>query len=290
LAAAASRRLFPPDSVPLGIPLLTSLALLLPVVGLVGGGTLAAPPEEGPVRYMSFNIHQAFRTGGEMDVEAIARVILDSEATVVGLQEVARGGLLNANTDLLHLLGERLGWEHTAFFGTTDTVWGNAILSRYPLGEAERRLLPLAGTLYQRGYLATPVSTPEGEVLFISTHLQHINDADTNEIDPEGDLYPVHHEQLAVIIEEWAGRQPAVLVGDLNAEPEWRQVEELLAAGWLDTWSEAGSGPGYTANAADPQHRIDYVFATPDLVTVGVEVIESQASDHLAVVADLAGE
>ena len=290
LAAAASRRLFPPDSVPVGIPLLTSLALLLPVVGLVGGGTLAAAPEEGPVRYMSFNIHQAFGTGGEMDVEAIARVILDSGATVVGLQEVARGGLLNANTDLLHLLGERLGWEHTVFFGTTDTVWGNAILSRYPLGEAERQLLPLVGTLYQRGYLAAPVSTPEGEVLFISTHLQHINDADTNETDPEGDLYPVHHEQLAVIIEEWAGRRPAVLVGDLNAEPEWRQVEELLAAGWVDTWSEAGSGPGYTANAADPQHRIDYVFATPDLATVGVEVIESQASDHFAVVADLAGE
>jgi endonuclease/exonuclease/phosphatase family metal-dependent hydrolase len=81
-----------------------------------------------------------------------------------------------------------------------------------------------------------------------------------------------------------------VLVGDLNAEPEWLQVEELLAAGWVDTWSEAGSGPGYTANAADPQYRIDYVFATPDLVTVGVEVIESQASDHFAVVADLAAE
>jgi endonuclease/exonuclease/phosphatase family metal-dependent hydrolase len=163
-------------------------------------------------------------------------------------------------------------------------------LSRYPLGVVERRLLPLVGTPYQRGYLAAPVATPEGEVLFISTHLQHINDPDTNEVDPEGDLYPVHRDQLAVIIEEWAGRQPAVLVGDLNAEPDWRQVEELLAAGWVDAWSEAGSGPGSTSNAADPRHRIDYVFHTPDLTTVEVELIESQASDHLAVVAGLARE
>jgi endonuclease/exonuclease/phosphatase family metal-dependent hydrolase len=290
LAAALSRRPFPPDSVPVGVPLLASLALLLPVVGLVGGAGLPAPPEEGPVRFMAYNLHQAFGTGGEMDVEAIAEVILDSGATVVGLQEVARGGLLNANTDLVHLLGNRLGWEHVVFFGTTDPVWGNAILSRYPLGDTERRLLPRVGTPYQRGYLAAPVETPEGNVLFISTHLQHINDPDTHDDDPEADLYPVHNEQLAVVIEEWAGRQPAVLVGDLNARPGWRQVEELLEAGWVDTWSEGGSGDGYTANAADPRFRIDYVFHTPDLTTIGVEVIESQASDHFAVVADLSLE
>lgn len=287
LAAALSRRLVPADSVPEGIPLLASLALLLPLVGLVPAGSLPPPPEEGPVRFMAYNLHQAFGTNGEMDVAAIAEVILDDGASVVGLQEVARGGLLNANTDLVHLLGERLGWEHVVFAGTTDPVWGNAILSRYPLGEEERSLLPRVGTLYQRGYLATPVETPEGEVLFISTHLQHVNDPDTHDDDPEADLYPVHHEQLAVVIEKWGGRTPAVLVGDLNARPDWRQVEELLEAGWVDAWAEAGSGDGFTSNAADPQFRIDYVFHTPDLTTVSVEVIESQASDHFAVVADL---
>jgi endonuclease/exonuclease/phosphatase family metal-dependent hydrolase len=166
-------------------------------------------------------------------------------------------------------------------------VWGNGILSRYPLGEIERILLPRVGTPYQRGYLAAPVETPEGEVLFISTHLQHINDSAAHDEDPEADLYPVHHEQLAVTIEEWDGRQPAVLVGDLNARPGWRQVTELLDAGWVDAWAEAGSGDGFTSYAADPQHRIDYVFHTIDMTTISVEVIESQASDHFPVVADI---
>jgi endonuclease/exonuclease/phosphatase family metal-dependent hydrolase len=290
LAASASRRPLPTETVTAGMPLLASMALLLPLVGLAGADRLPAPMEEGPVRYMSYNLHQAFGTGGEMDVGAIAEVIVDSGATVVGLQEVARGGLLNANTDLVHLLGDRLGWEHVVFSGTTDPVWGNAILSRYPLGEVERRLLPTVGTPFRRGYLAAPVATPDGEVLFISTHLQHINDPDTHDEDPEADLYPVHTEQLAVILEEWDGRQPAVLVGDLNARPGWRQVNELLAAGWVDAWSEAGSGDGFTANAADPRYRIDYLLHTPDLATVGAEVIESQASDHFAVVADLSSE
>lgn len=287
LLAAAIRRPIATETVPAGIPLLASAALILPLVGLFGASTLADPPGTGPVRYMSYNLHQAFGTSGEMDVAAIADVISESGATVVGLQEVARAGLLNSNTDLVHLLGERLGWEHVVFFGTTDPVWGNAILSRYPLGETERTLLPKVGTPYQRGYLAAPVEAPEGEVLFISTHLQHINDPDVHDEDPEADLYPVHHEQLAVVIEEWAGRQPAVLVGDLNARPGWRQVDQLLEAGWVDSWAEAGSGEGFTSGAADPRYRIDYVFHTPDLTAVEVDVIESQASDHFAVVADI---
>jgi endonuclease/exonuclease/phosphatase family metal-dependent hydrolase len=288
LLAALARRPADPETVPVGIPLLASFALVLPLVGLLGAGSLPTAADTGPVRFMSYNLHQSFGTSGEMDVDAIAEVIEESGATVVGLQEVARGGLLNANTDLVHLLGVRLGWEHIAFFGTTDPVWGNAILSRYPLGEVQRRLLPKVGTPYQRGYLAAEVETPEGQVLFISTHLQHINDPDVHDEDPESDLYPVHTEQLAVVIEEWAGRQPAVLVGDLNARPGWRQVEELLDAGWVDAWAEAGSGDGFTSNAADPQHRIDYIFHTPDLTTLSIEVIPSQSSDHFAVVADLA--
>lgn len=278
------------EAVPAGLPVLVSVALVLPLVGLLGAGSLPEPPATGPVRYMSYNLHQGFGTGGEMDLWAIAAVIEDSGATVVGLQEISRAGLLNANTDMLHLLGERLGWEHVAFIGTTDPTWGNAILSRYPLGDVERHQLPRVGTPYQRGYLAAPVATPEGEVLFITTHLQHINDPAAHDEDPEEDLYAVHHEQLGVVLEEWGGRQPAVLVGDLNARPGWRQVEELLDAGWVDTWAEAGSGDGFTANAADPRYRIDYVFHTLDLTTVSVEVIESQASDHFPVVAEVTGD
>ncbi len=286
VAAALARRPVA-EVVPARVPGLVALSIGLPLLGLLGGGTLPEPPDTEPVRYMSYNLHQSFGTGGEMDVSAIASVIEESGASVIGLQEVARGGLLNANTDLFHLLGEKLGWEHAAFFGTTDPVWGNAILSRYPLGDVERSLLPKVDTPYQRGYLAAPVTTPDGDVLFITTHLQHINDPAVHDEDPEADLYPVHREQIEVILDEWRGRRPAVLVGDFNARPGWRQIEELLDAGWIDSWEEAGSGDGYTSNAADPRYRIDYVFHTPDLAATRVAVIESPASDHFAVVADL---
>lgn len=285
--AAALRRPPAGEAVPSGLPVLAAVTLILPLAGMLPGSTLPPADADAPLRVMSFNLHQAFGTSGEMDVDAIADVIVESGATVVGMQEVARGGLLNAGTDLFSLLGERLGWEHSVFFGTTDPVWGNAILSRYPISDVERRLLPLVGTPYRRGYLGATVDAPGGPVLFISTHLQHINDPDLHDVDPEGDLYPVHHEQLGVVIDQWAGRQPSVLVGDMNARPGWRQIDELLEAGWVDSWAVAGTGDGFTANAADPRYRIDYVFHTPDLNTERVEVVESQASDHFAVVADL---
>lgn len=274
-------------AVAVGAPQLAAVTLLLPVVALLGVSTLEDVPTEGPLRVMAYNVHQSFGTAGDLDVEAVADVIVDSGATIVGLQEVARGGLLNAGTDLVALLGERLGWESVAFFGTTDPVWGNAILSRYPIGEAERRLLPTVGTLYRRGWLAATVEIPGGDVLVASIHLQHINDPDAHDDDPEADLYPVHTVQLAEVIDQWAGRRPAVLLGDFNARPGWRQIDELLESGWVDAWDEAGDGPGYTSNAADPRYRIDYVFHTPGMTAVGAEVIESQASDHFAVVADL---
>lgn len=269
--------------------ILAAGAAVLPLIALISGsvGDTAAPEDSSTVRVMSYNVHSAFNTEGVMDVEAIARVIEDSGATVVGFQEMPRGRLLSANTDLITLLQHRLGFEHVAFFGTTDPTWGNAVLSRFPIEDVNTEYLPRVDTPMQRGYLGAMLRIDDSRVLFISTHLQHVNDSDVHDEDPEADLYPVHHEQIATILDSWGGYEPAVLVGDFNARPGWQQIDEILDAGWIDSWVEAGTGDGFTANAADPRYRIDYVFHTPDLVAADVGVIPSQASDHFPVVADL---
>ncbi|MFQ5523128.1 MAG: endonuclease/exonuclease/phosphatase family protein [Acidimicrobiia bacterium] len=267
-----------------------ALASVLPLLGLAFSGGQARTLEilpEGTIRAMSYNIHSAYDTSGRFNIEGIARVIEDSGATVVGLQEVPRGRLISGVTDELTLLADRLGFEYFAFFGTTDPTWGNAILSRYPITGVERVYLPQVGTPLRRGYLAATLMVDGKPLLFISTHLQHVNDPAVHDDDPEADLYPVHTEQIATILEEWDGREPAVLVGDFNARPEWRQITELLSAGWVDAWAEAGRGEGFTSNAADPRFRIDYIFHTADLPATDAGVIQSQASDHFAVVADL---
>ena len=266
-----------------------ALVSVLPLLGffLVGEDAPSTVSGDDVVRVMTYNIHSAYNTDGRFDIEEIARVVEDSGAEIVGLQEIPRGRLISGVTDELTLLAARLGFEHSAFFGTTDPTWGNAILSRHPIISTDREYLPLVGTPMRRGHLGAVVRVGDRSVLFISTHLQHVNDRSVHDEDPEADLYPVHREQIETILEAWGGIQPAVLVGDFNARPGWRQIEDLLSAGWVDSWPEAGSGDGFTARSNDPRHRIDYVFHTPDIDALDAGVIQSQASDHLPVVVDL---
>lgn len=266
-----------------------ALASILPLFGffLSSGGSSEPGAPGDSIRIMTYNVHSAYNIDGRFDIEAIAQVIEDSRADVVGLQEVPRGRLLSGVTDELTLLQARLGFEHAAFYGTTDPTWGNAVLSRFPISSIDRAALPLVGTPMRRGYLGTTVLIGESPLLFVSTHLQQVNDRSVHDDDPEADLYPVHRLQIEAILSEWGGAEPAVLVGDFNAQPGWRQIEELLATGWVDSWVEAGQGEGFTANARDPRHRIDYVFHTPDLEASDAGVIRSQASDHFPVVVDL---
>lgn len=265
-------------------------AALLSVVSFGAAATSDSVVEnssDGPVRFMSYNVHSAFNTDGALDVEAIARVVEDSEADIVAFQEMPRGRLISATTDLLTLLQLRLGFEHVAYFGTTDPVWGNAVFSRFPITGFGADYLPKVGTPMQRGSLGAIIDLGDGEVLVMSTHLQHINDSAVHEEDPEADLLPVHTEQIAAILDSWAGQMPAVLMGDFNARPEWAQISLIEDAGWLDAWDEAGTGEGLTSSAADPRYRIDYIFHTADVMAVDAGVIQSLASDHFAVVADL---
>lgn len=266
-----------------------ALAAIMPLLGFFfAGAEESEAATDDPVRVMTYNIHSSYDTDGRFDIGEIASVIEASRATVVGLQEVPRGRLISGVSDQVLLLQQRLGFEHVAFFGTTDPSWGNAVLSRFPILDVEKTYLPLEGTPLRRGYLGVNLQTPSGPVLFISTHLQHINDPDFHEEDPEADLYPVHHAQIATILQTWGGAEPAVMVGDFNARPGWAQVEEIVEAGWIDSWSETGVGDGFTARSNDPRYRIDYVFHTPDLMATDAGVLITQASDHLPLVVDLA--
>ncbi|MGH8945051.1 MAG: endonuclease/exonuclease/phosphatase family protein, partial [Acidimicrobiia bacterium] len=266
-----------------------AMASVLSLFGLFAGTREGQPVETGAsfIRFLSYNIHSSYDVEGRFDIEAIAEVIEGSGATVVGLQEVPRGRLLSGVTDELTLLANRLGFEHVAFFGTTDPTWGNAVLSRFPIVSVDRAYLPQVGTPLRRGYLGTKLDVGGREILFISTHLQHVNEPGIHDEEPEADLYPVHSEQIEAILTEWGGFQPAVMAGDFNARPGWRQIEELLAAGWIDSWAEAGEGSGLTSSAVKPQYRIDYIFHTPDLMAADAGVIQSRASDHFAVAADV---
>jgi endonuclease/exonuclease/phosphatase family metal-dependent hydrolase len=234
------------------------------------------PPAGLPVKVMTYNIHSGFSSAGRLDPEAIAQVIQASGADLVALQEVSRVRLLDGEADLVVWLSRRLGMP-ILFRGTEEPIWGNAILSRYPVLESGWGDLPREGTLIGRGYLWARIQVGgPAPLLLIATHLHHV--------ETEG---RVREAQVADLLTFWAGRSYSVLLGDLNAMPASLEMQRLAEAGLIDSWGQAGGGPGFTWPARDPYQRIDWIWHTADLSAASAEVIDSLASDHLPVLVTL---
>ncbi len=254
------------------------LAALGIIIAVLLSASSPSPESSAPSgRVMTFNIHSAFDRDGRLDPEAIARVIAARHPDVVALQEVSRGWLIDGSVDLVDWLARRLGMD-VIFAGTADPIWGNAILSRVGFLDHGSAPLPVAETLLPRGYVWAHVDLGlEEPVLVVATHLHHIAE------EPGPRL-----AQIPVLLDFWGAADHTVLMGDLNSEPTWPEMELILHAGMVDAWSEAGQGPGLTWPADDPFQRIDWIWLSPDLQAIAAETVESTASDHRAVVVDLA--
>ena len=230
----------------------------------------AGSPTGAPLRVLTYNIHSAYDSAGAQDPEAIARVIESTEADIVALQEVSRGWLLDGSTDLVAWLAQRLDMQ-VLFAGTTDPVWGNALLTRLPIRESGSAPLPLAGTHFPRGYLWASIDAGLPEpLLVIVTHLHHVESEHAPRL-----------AQVPVLLGFWDRRPYSILLGDLNSEPDYAEMQLIADAGWVDSWAEAGTGDGLTWPAVGPFERIDWVWHTPDLRAVDAVVPATTASDHL---------
>jgi len=97
----------------------------------------------------------------------------------------------------------------------------------------------------------------------------------------------VRQAQVPVILKFWNEGSSTVFLGDLNATPDSPEMKLISKAGMLDAWIEAGVGPGFTDASTNPVKRIDWIWTSPDLETSAIEVIQTQASDQMPVLAEL---
>jgi endonuclease/exonuclease/phosphatase family metal-dependent hydrolase len=250
----------------LAVPLLTWVT--------APGPLRATPGPARPVRVMSYNLHFGFDVRGWSDLEGLARAVEASGAEVVGLQEVSRGWYINGSTDMLAWLQRRLRMPHARFAGASDAIWGNAVLSRYPILSDEVTRLPREGVPLRRNALQVEVDLGEGRRLgVVVTHLHHVEG-------PDGER--VRLTQLPRLLEGVAGRKATVVLGDFNAEPGSAEIAMLRAAGLTDAFVPAGGRPAdeLTWSSDRPDRRIDYIWLSPDLEASGFAATTSTASDH----------
>jgi endonuclease/exonuclease/phosphatase family metal-dependent hydrolase len=242
---------------------------------------------------------------------------------VIGLQEVVRlepddgDGL-----DQAAAIAEGFGY-HVAYGRARDERWfGNAILSRWPIARSHVYELPREGTDERRTLLHAEIASPFGTIPFFVTHLNWKFD--------EGHVRAVQMREIVLRIQALANAAalangangegfPAVLVGDMNAEPDSDEIRYLrgltdLGGGrrvyFQDAFAFAGDGsPGITysrrnpfaATLREPDRRIDYVFVHGRDERHRGEPLEAAVcfdkpvdgtfpSDHFGVITTLRGE
>ena len=234
------------------------------------------------IKVMTYNLHGGFSADGALDPEAIARVIEEQQPDVVGLQEVSRGWVVNGSMDVLGWLSHRLQMPYL-YGPTAGHLWGNAILTRYPIIESQEVELPPRNLALKRGFIWARLDVGGGQELQVITTHYHSGPGGQ-----EGSDTRVEHSRkiLEFIADpSRAGSSRTVLMGDLNARPEELEIEILREAGLVDVLGEIDRP--YTFPSHDPERQIDYILVMPGLTARNPTVPKSTASDHLPVVAVL---
>lgn len=249
---------------------------LKPVLEPVARGAGCSPEQGRVLRVLQFNIHFGISRNGDPDLDTLAAEIRAERPDLVSLNEVdqrterSRGideaRELARATGLHAIYGPNLPWEGGLF--------GNAILTRYPVVHSSNHPLPVSDGLEPRGLLTATLRVRGRTVSFSSLHLTDGDEGRSSRtLQAEAVAHAVERASL-----------PTVVAGDLNSRPDDVPVR-ILRQYLLDAQQEGGTGDGATIPEPSPRNRFDYVFYDNAFAVVpgSTRVLPSASSDHRAV-------
>jgi endonuclease/exonuclease/phosphatase family metal-dependent hydrolase len=230
------------------------------------------------IRVMTYNIHVGVGMDKKLDLPRIADVINQQHAELVGLQEVDRGVQRTQRIDEIAELAKLTKMDYAFAFNLPyqGGQYGVAILSKFPIMATDHRLYKNTREAERRGFIRAEVRIGGRLVDFVTTHLDYQYE--------DGRVFEA--EQLLAALKDVKG--PLILVGDFNDSPTGGAYQ-LMRNQFADAWSDSRArDSGYSYPADKPAKRIDYIlFGRDSIRTKRAWIVETLASDHVPVVADL---
>ena len=230
----------------------------------------AASVSAGELRVLSWNLHHGVGEDNKLDLERIAKLISEQKPDLVALQEVdnqcARSKKVDQAAELARLTG-----LHVAFGKAMDFdggAYGQAILSRFPIGDTQVHQLPGDGE--PRIAFEAEVKIDGKPVRMITVHLDHQQDERRlKQAQTHAKALENHHE-------------PMVLAGDFNDGPDSAALKSFTSP-WTAVPKQ---DPKLTCPAADPKSEIDHILLRGLESKAPATVLpEAIASDHRPVIA-----
>ncbi len=229
------------------------------------------PQRENTHRLMSYNIHHGEGMDGKIDLERIAKQILDINPEVVALQEVDSVVNRSGNIDIMQKLG-LLTLMHPTFGHSIlhdGGKYGNGILTKEKPVAVHKIALP--GKKEARTALIVELS----RYVVVNTHLSLTNSERVESM-----------KLITKAIENYD--KPVFLIGDLNAQPDDEPIKTLIE----NKWQMLTDGKTKTYPSIEPEEVLDYVFGYKGKGEVyskfNARVINNQiASDHRPIFVDI---
>lgn len=234
---------------------------------------------------LTYNIHHGRGIDRKLDLNRIAEVIKESDADLIGLNEVDRCfSRRSGYIDQLSWLSEKLNMHHA--FGAAITFrsrmsdfygqYGNALLSRYPIVFQKNYLLYFfRGIFEDRALLEADVQIQDQTLKIYVTHLS---------------LSPLRqNKQIEYMLKKLKETElPVIVCGDFNMRPgmkQWKKITNILT----DVCHSQYDAPCPTFPSLRPKIQLDYIFVSEHYLIDSVQFMPKHriSSDHIPIKATL---
>jgi len=203
------------------------------------------------------------------NLDLIAEQLADFD--LVALQETDSGSFRTHQIHQAEYIAFRSGMPH-CHTQVTRAIRRVArislgLLSRFPCLHLERHRLP--ASRHGRGLMEAVLNVNGHELAVFVTHLSLRTSSRLRQMD--------------FLARRLNRHKRALLMGDLNCEPDSREFRHLLAATRLNRPPHAPA----TFPSWQPTRRLDHILATPDIAIHALHAMPFICSDHLPVMAEI---
>ncbi|MBQ4338304.1 MAG: endonuclease/exonuclease/phosphatase family protein [Clostridia bacterium] len=226
------------------------------------------------INLMSFNtLHCENYKTRKIDFDLMAKTIKESGADVVALNEIRGRGKREDYQEQTEILAKLLGFPHF-YFAQAILVdgcnpYGNALISRYPIKNAQTIRIPdplikIGRFNFEtRCILKAEIVAGSGFTVMV-THFGLNKSEQKNAVE--------------TVLKNLPDKK-CVLMGDFNATPE-NPVLAPIKSKLFDT-AEVFSNTKFSFPSDKPDKKIDYIFTSRDVKVIKADLIQVIASDHL---------
>lgn len=245
--------------------------------GIAGVAITAAAPSAPPLspaslKLLTYNIQQGADAYGNRAFDSQLAVFKSANADIIALEESDVARVSGGQMDFVRFYADQLNFY--SYYGpkTVTGTFGIALLSRYPITNAQTFYMGGAGE--QTACIQAQIVVGNQTFNVFVTHLGNAG----------------AFEQLYPILNRTVHLGNVILMGDFNfanGTAQWQACVATLHDAWYQRWPTGEDDHGYWGDTDGPQ-ILDHIFVSPSLNVTDCRVLtQFTASDHFPLTATI---